>query len=100
MKKKMNDELIRMFNIPTAPDTISHEFTGLNDEYKRCESICMDSDSWGFNHQCNLKAEHENDHAYGIDSCLWYLLDGVEQCKGDDHIGNCSVCWVREVRER
>ena len=97
----MNDEIIRMWDINTAPENISQEFTGINKEYKRCESVCFDSDSHGFKEQCNLKAEHEGDHAYGIDSCLWYLLDnGEPQCEGDEHIGNCAVCWVREVRDR
>ena len=96
----MNDELIRIWDIKTAPNNIIEEFTGLQDEYRRCKSVCQDSDEIGFNNQCNLKENHNGDHAYGLDSCLWYLLDGKEPCKGDDHIGNCAVCWVREVRDR
>lgn len=69
-------------------------------ETPRCEMLDNDSDNYSFGQQCNLGKDHDGDHAFGINSMLWYLgpKPGEPRCTDDEHVGTCSVCLVREVR--
>lgn len=67
----------------------------------RCKQFDNDSDSINFGDQCNLRVEHEGNHAFGLDSMLAEIGndDTGLMCTEDVHVGSCSVCLVRSVRD-
>lgn len=58
----------------------------------RCAVIGEDGE------QCNYPIHH-GDHAFGICGMLADLIWDEEMCTDGKHIGNCSVCWVRSIRD-
>jgi len=52
--------------------------------------------------QCNINQEHDcKCHHYGLDSILYgFFPPSTCDIDHDIHDGSCSVCMVREVRER
>jgi hypothetical protein len=48
--------------------------------------------------QCNYPIHH-GEHAFGICGMLADLSWYEEKCSDDNHIGTCSVCLVRSVRD-
>lgn len=92
------EELRKIFKLP---ELVKHSYnlercTSMGK--MRCNMIKNDGD---YNHQCNFALHHEGKHAFGLDSILWEYCDPNEpQCTEEDHVGTCSVCWVKKSRER
>ena len=60
---------------------------------KRCQ-VVKDGE------QCNINENHDCEcHHFGLDSMLYGLFP-PSTCTDDRHDGSCSVCIVREVRDR